>query len=108
MFAGTLMVPATASAHTTRICVVDNGAVTTFYAGSYHSPSEGPSPVGQIIIDGFGYPFSGWIYPAALPAGAVCSYSTGSIGPAVVHYQTFTSSFAGGSHTISFDTSTVV
>ena len=102
------MVPSTASAHTTRICVVDNGAVTTFYAGSYHSPSEGPSPVGKIIIDGFGYPFSGWIYPAQLPANAVCSYSTGSIGPAVVHYQTFTSGFAGGAHTISFDTTTAV
>lgn len=91
-----------AQAHTTRICWQDVGPVTTFYAGSYHSPFEGPSPIGGIIVDGFEYPFSGWIYPAALPAGVQCSYSLGTIGPAVVHYQTFTSSFAGGPHTISF------
>ncbi len=86
--------------------------MTTFYAGSYHSPFEAPSPVGVIIVDGFSYPFSGWIYPAALPAGAVCvpfipgtGFGTPS---AVVHYQTFTSAFQPGAHTISFDTSTQV
>ena len=63
----------TAQAHTTRICWQDVGAVTTFYAGSYHSPFEGPSPVGNIIVDGFAYPFSGWIYAEALPAGVQCS-----------------------------------
>ena len=106
--ASTMLMPAVASAHTVRICVKDDGAVTTFYAGTYHSPSEGPSPVGKIIIDGFGYPFSGYIFPAALPAGVTCEISTSGAGPAVVHYQTFTSGFAGGAHTITFDTTTVV
>ena len=103
------MVPSTASAHTVQLCVVDSGPVTTFYAGTYHSPFEAPSPVGQIIVDGFGYPFSGWIYPASLPSGATCVYPvTGNTGIAVQHYQTFTSSFAGGTHTISFDATTVI
>jgi cysteine-rich repeat protein len=112
IFAGTFLVPSTASAHTTKLCVVDSGGVTTFYAGSYHSPSEGPSPVGKIIVDGFGYPFSGWIYPSALPASATC---VGTIPgtdfgppPAVVHYQTFTSAFLPGSHTVTFDSTTVI
>lgn len=102
------MVSAPANAHTTKICWQDVGAVTTFYAGSYHSPAEGPSPIGGIIVDGFVYPFSGWIYPAALPAGAKCAVSSSGTGPAVVHYQTFTSSFAGGAHTISFTSTNVV
>ena len=34
------MVPSTASAHTVQLCVVDSGPVTTFYAGTYHDPSE--------------------------------------------------------------------
>jgi cysteine-rich repeat protein len=96
-----------AEAHTTTICWKDVGPVTTFYAGSYHSPFEGPSPVGKIIVDGFGYPFSGWIYAAALPAGVQC-VQPDPFAPAVVHYQTFTSSFPAGSHTISFDTTTVI
>ncbi len=108
------LAPAIASAHTTRICWRDSGGVTTFYAGSYHSPSEGPSPVGKIILDGFGYPFSGYILPSALPSDVQCFTCTastpGSFGtpPAVVHYQTFTSAFELESHSISFDTSTVV
>lgn len=111
---GLLAVAATASAHTTEICWKDSGGVTTFYAGSYHSPAEGPSPVGDIIVDGFSYPFSGYILPAALPADVQCFACTastpGSLGTPspVVHYQTFTSGFALASHTISFDTSTNV
>jgi cysteine-rich repeat protein len=112
LVAAVILAPSEASAHTTQICVKDVGPVTTFYAGSYHSPSEGPSPVGQIIIDGFGYPFSGFILPGALPAGVTCAQATNitpsSPAPAVVHYQTFTSSFAGGPHTITFDNSTAV
>jgi cysteine-rich repeat protein len=96
-----------ASAHTVQICWRDAGGVTTFYAGTYHNPSEAPSPVGDIIIDGFNYPFSGFILPAALPADVQC-FSCPNNPPAVVHYQTFTSAFAAASHSISFDSSTVV
>lgn len=108
-----------ASAHTVQICWRDDGPVTTFYAGTYHSQSEGPSPVGSIIIDGFDYPFTGWIYPSALPADAKCwankSYA-GSTWPdldgvphsGVVHFQTFTGAFNAGSHTFSFTTSTAI
>jgi hypothetical protein len=67
-----LLAGQTAQAHTVQICWQDVGGVTTFYAGTYHDPSEGPSPVGGIILDGFEYPFSGWIYPSALPATAHC------------------------------------
>lgn len=105
--AGVLATAGSAAAHTTEICWRDSGGVTTFYAGSYHDPSEGPSPVGDIIVDGFNYPFSGYILPAALPADVQCYTCTNSP-PAVVHYQTFTSAFAFGAHTISFDSSTVV
>ncbi|MGH8248579.1 MAG: hypothetical protein ACREUU_19350, partial [Gammaproteobacteria bacterium] len=111
------MVPAAANAHTVQICWKDAGAVTTFYAGTYHSPFEAPSPVGGIILDGFEYPFSGWIYPAALPGDAHC-WSAPGWGPAgnpdgvpsssVVHFQTFTSGFQSGSHTISFTATNVV
>ena len=104
-----LLFPAAASAHTVQICWKDDGPVTTFYAGTYHSPFEAPSPVGKIIVDGFGYPFSGWIYPSALPAGVQCSWSvSGSAVPAVQHYQTFTASFPGGPHTVTFDSTTVI
>ena len=104
---GVLALAGTASAHTVRICWKDSGGVTTFYAGTYHDPSEGPSPVGDIIIDGFNYPFSGYILAAALPADVQC-FDCGGSPPAVVHYQTFTSGFALASHSISFDSSTVV
>lgn len=109
--AATLLFSVNANAHTVQICWEDVGSVTTFYAGSYHSPYEAPSPVGGIIIDGFEYPFSGWILPAALPATAHCwSASYGAIAgnpdgvpnTAVVHYQTFTSGFEYASHSISF------
>ena len=105
--ASAIMVPAVASAHTTEICWRDSGGVTTFYAGSYHYPEEGPSPVGSIILDGFAYPFSGYVLTAQLPDDVQCWTCPGST-PAVVHYQTFTSGFAGGPHTISFDSSTAV
>jgi chitinase len=108
LITGITMVPAVASAHTVRICWQDVGGVTTFYAGTYHSPFEGPSPVGGIIIDGFQYPFSGWIYPASLPAGVQCAVSSSPNPPAVVHYQTFTSSFQPGAHTVSFTSTNVV
>lgn len=114
-----LLVSLATNAHTIQICWKDVGTVTTFYAGSYHSPAEGPSPVGQIIIDGFGYPFSGWIPPANLPADAHCwsapSYSGAPSGnpdgvpnPGVVHFQTFTSAFPAGLHTLSFDNTTAI
>ncbi len=115
-----LAIPVTASAHTIQMCWQDNGGVTTFYAGTYHSPFEAPSPVGGIIIDGFTYPFSGWIYPASLPSNAGCfthsSYQSGTTSgnpdgvpsPSVVHFQTFTAAFAPGSHTVSFTSSNVV
>ena len=112
----------TARAHTIQICWKDVGGVTTFYAGTYHYPYEGPSPVGGIIIDGFEYPFSGWIYPAALPADAHCRVSNNSSYPSpapgnnpdgvpqasVVHYQTFTGSFTPGPHVVSFTSTNVV
>ena len=119
--AGTVMVPSTANAHTVQICWEDNGAVTTFYAGTYHSATEGPSPIGGIIVDGFEYPFSGWIPRVALPATAHCRTSSnlsyqvpgdpdpdGVAQSSVVHYQTFTSGFAGGLHTVSFTSTNVV
>jgi chitinase len=109
LITGFALVPAVASAHTVRICWKDVGPVTTFYAGTYHSPSEGPSPIGGIIIDGFEYPFSGWIVPASLPADVQCAVpTTGGTAPAVVHYQTFTSSFPGGPHSVSFTSTNVV
>lgn len=107
----TMLAPTDASAHTVQICWKDVGPVTTFYAGTYHSPSEGPSPIGGIIIDGFEYPFSGWIYPSALPAGVQCAGPlTGFYfpPPSVVHYQTFTSAFSAGAHTVSFTATNVV
>lgn len=108
-----------ASAHTVQICWRDNGGVTTFYAGTYHSANEAPSPVGSIIIDGFDYPFTGFILPGALPADAHCwatpSYGGGVPGnpdgvvkSGVRHFQTFTGSFASALHTFSFTTSTAV
>jgi cysteine-rich repeat protein len=108
IFAVVIMLPAEASAHTTRICWEDVGPVTTFYAGTYHSPFQAPSPVGGIIVDGFTFPFSGWIYPASLPATASCQHNTSSNGPTIEHYQTFTSTFVAGAHTISFTASNVV
>ena len=105
--AGALLAPTIASAHTVQICWRDAGGVTTFYAGTYHHPSEGPSPLGGIIVVGFTYPFSGWIYPNALPANAQC-WSAPGWGPAgnpqgvpsgsVVHFQTFTSAFPFARH----------
>jgi len=53
--AGVILVPSAADAHTVQVCWRDSGGVTTFHAGTYHSPLEGPSPVGKIILDGFGY-----------------------------------------------------
>jgi cysteine-rich repeat protein len=103
-----LGVATNASAHTVAICWKDDGAVTTFYAGSYHDPSEAPSPVGSIIVDGFAYPFSGYVLAAALPGDVQCFNCTNNSPPAVVHYQTFTSAFAGGTHTINFDATTQV
>jgi cysteine-rich repeat protein len=109
-----LAVPVTASAHTVEICWQDSGGVTTFYAGTYHGPNEAPSPVGGIIVDGFTFPFSGWIYPSALPSTASCAsfdpnqQNFGSNPPAVQHYQTFTSGFAQAAHTVSFTSSNVV
>ena len=117
-----LALPATASAHTVQICWQDVGGVTTFYAGTYHSASEAPSPTGGIIIDGFTYPFTGYISPSALPANAGCyshpTYSLGAGGtsgnpngvphPGVNHFQTFTSAFPPGSHTIGFTTTNAI
>ena len=108
MLAAFVMTPSTASAHTVRLCWQDVGPVTTFYGGTYHSPHEAPSPVGQIIIDDFGYPFTGYILAAQLPAAAQCVSTLGTGAPAVVHYQTFTSSFAAGLHIVSFDATTAV
>ena len=51
--AAAVLAPAAASAHTVQICWRDQGGVTTFYAGTYHSQLEGPSPIGGIIVDGF-------------------------------------------------------
>ena len=42
-----LLAPSLASAHTVRICTRTVDGVTTFYAGTYHDPSEGPSPIGS-------------------------------------------------------------
>ena len=111
-----LGVPATASAHTVQICFEDVGGVTTFYAGTYHSENEAPSPTGGIIIDGFVYPFTGYVYPSQLPATAGCwsnpGYRYGAGGtagnpdgvphPGVRHFQTFTAAFPYALHTISF------
>lgn len=121
VLAGTVMVPSIASAHTVQICWEDDGAVTKFYAGSYHQTSEGPSPIGGIIVDGFEYPFSGWILKNALPATAHCRTSNspayqvpgdpdpdGVAQASVIHYQTFTSVFPGGPHTVSFTSTNVV
>jgi len=99
-----LLVAAPAFAHTTQICWKDVNGVTTFYAGTYHG---GTTPTGKIIIDGFGYPFSGSIPKASLPAGVSC-WTCPNGGPAVVRYQTFTSAFLPASHSISFDATTVI
>ncbi len=119
-----LAVPATASAHTVQICYRDSGGVTTFYAGTYHSASEAPSPTGGIIIDGFTYPFTGYILPSALPTDAGCyshptyqaSSHPGGVGanpdgaphPGVNHFQTFTSAFPPAAHTIDFTTTNAI
>jgi cysteine-rich repeat protein len=100
------LAPEAARAHTVQLCWKDDGAVTTFYAGTYHGPSEGPSPVGQIIIDGFGYPFTGYVL--SLPPDIDGCNSCDPGYPEVVHWQTFTSGFSNASHTISFDSSTVI
>ena len=110
-----LGVPASAAAHTVQICWEDSNGVTTFYAGTYHSENEAPSPTGGIIIDGFTYPFTGYIYPSQLPATAGCwsqptyqSWRTpvgnpdGVPHPGVRHFQTFTAAFPYALHTISF------
>ena len=101
-----LAAPGIASAHTVEICWRDQNGVTTFYAGTYHSPSEGPSPIGGIIIDGFTYPFTGYILPAQRPADASCFRQPGA--PGVVHYQSFTSAFQPAAHTISFTATNAV
>jgi len=102
-----LALPASASAHTTQVCWATDGGTTTFYAASYHSPFQGPSPVGDIILDGFSYPFSGWIYASELPSDVDCWQCPGGL-PGTVHYQTFTLAIPLDLHTISFDNSTVV
>ena len=88
-------------AHTVQICCKNVGSNTTFYAGSYHSQFEGPSPIGGIIIDGVTYPFTGWILPSELPADVQC-FTAPDDPPGVAHYQTFTGSFAAGTHSVSF------
>ena len=117
-----LAVPATVSAHTVQICWRDSGGVTTFYAGTYHNASQAPSPTGGIIVDGFTYPFTGWIAPSALPSDAGCyshpTYQLGAGGtsgnpdgvphPGVRHFQTFTSFFPPGSHSIDFTTTNAI
>ena len=100
-----LTVPTVASAHTTEICWRDSGGVTTFYAGTYHG--ETTQPTGKIIVDGFGYPFSGLIRPSAMPSDVKCWRCPGTP-PSVVFYQTFTSAFASAAHSISFDATTVI
>ncbi|WP_163931030.1 PKD domain-containing protein [Paraferrimonas sp. SM1919] len=114
----TLFFIAKAQAHTVQICWLDQGGVTTFYAGTYHSSSEGPSPIGGIIIDGQYNPFSGWIQPSILPATAQCythpNYDSnfanldGVPHPGVNHFQTFTSGFEAGQHSLDFSRSTVI
>ena len=111
VFAVIIMAPTDASAHTTQLCWEDDGPVTTFYARTYHSYLEGPSPYGGIIVDGFEYPFSGYIFPAALPATVSCVFSNQGdyLGTSSNnHYQTFTSSFEPGLHTISFTATSVI
>ena len=108
-----------ANAHTVQVCWVDNGSVTTFYAGTYHNNN---TPVGGIIIDGQYSPFSGWVAKNNLPANASCwaapNYSgcnnasatnpDGLACTGVHHFQTFTSAYAAGFHTLDFSRSTAV
>jgi hypothetical protein len=111
--AATLLISAPANAHTVRLCVKDVGAVTTFYAATYHTGEVGNGVVqGNIVIDGFSYPFSGstGLYSnGALPtSGLTCQWS--SRGPYYnnVVYQTFTGAFPAGFHAINFSTSTAI
>ena len=99
---------APANAHTVRLCVKDVGAVTTFYAATYHTNIISSGPVGNIVIDNFSYPFTGVISPSSLPSGLTCQWSSQGPYPYGVVYQTFTGAFPAGFHAINFSTSTVI
>ena len=47
--------------HTVEICASVNGNSVTFYAGTYHSTTEGPAPFGGLIFDGVRYDFDSWV-----------------------------------------------
>jgi cysteine-rich repeat protein len=53
--------------------------------GTYHSPDDGPSPIGGLVVDGVQYDFTSWIYPFALPSLVTC-FACSDTGPPV-HYQ---------------------
>ncbi len=93
-----------ASAHTVELCTKTVNGVTTFYAGTYH---RNTTIFGGIIVDGFTYPFSGNIPASSLPSGVECVKCAPGY-PGVVRWQTFTSSFAPASHTITFTTTSAV
>lgn len=48
--------------HTVEICAAVDGDTVTLYAGTYHTETQGPAPVGGVIFDGIRYDFDGWVY----------------------------------------------
>lgn len=116
--AAALMLSSFANAHTVQVCWQDVGAVTTFYAGTYHTVNPS-NPIGNIIIDGFSYPFSGAIARTDLPVNAHCwaapnypgapsGNPDGVANPNVRWFQTFTLAIEAGTHTLDFSQSTAV
>jgi len=86
-----LLAAQSAQAHTVFVGYTDNGgSSTTFYAGTYHSPLEGSSPIGSLILGGTPYAFTGFVPDGSQPAfnGLVALGAPGA--PPVDHWQTVT------------------
>ncbi|MGD9853761.1 MAG: PEP-CTERM sorting domain-containing protein [Planctomycetaceae bacterium] len=105
--AAVAMAVQSAQAHTVQVGYTDNGDGTvTFYAGSYHDPTEAPSPVGGLVIvagpAGVGtHAFTGFIAPGALPTLDGLYIADGGSNT-VVHWQTVTvAGLVGGAYSVS-------
>ena len=103
-----LLTPMLVAAHTVQVAYrcEPNGQVT-FFAGTYHSSSEGPSPVGGIIVDGTPHAFTGFTTP--LPGNVAPNQIDCGTGIPVDHWQTVTvSGVTNGSHIIDTTCTTAV
>jgi len=108
-----LLAAQSAQAHTVFVGYTDNGgSSTTFYAGTYHSPLEGSSPIGSLILGGTPYAFTGFVPDGSQPAfdGLIAigaGYGPGLGG--VDHWQTVTiAGLASGSYSITTSMTSVV